>query len=62
MINMIKEVFSLKYRKNTEYLQQNREKRPYIKLKCSSESIDTKMNRLIQINYESECSVYIGDF
>lgn len=62
MTNKIKEVFSLKYKKDTEYLQQQREKKPYIKLKCSSESIDTKTNRLIQIDYESECSVYIGDF
>ena len=62
MTNKIKEVFSLKYKKDTEYLQQKREKRPYIKLKCNSESIEANMNRLIQINYESECSVYIGDF
>lgn len=62
MLNRIKDVFSSKYREDTEYLEQKRVERPYIKLKNKSESIDDKMERLIRLNYESECSILIGDF
>lgn len=60
MLSKVREVFTKEYREETQYREFMSEMLPKFRLKNTSESIDQKVDRLIEINYESTCSMKVG--
>lgn len=60
MLSKVREVFTKEYREETQYREFMSEMLPEFRLKNTSESIDQKVDRLIEINYESTCSMKVG--
>lgn len=62
MIRKILEVFTKEYREYTKYIYFIQSMKDNIKLKCDSESIDDKINRLKNMNFQSNFHITIGNF
>lgn len=62
MLQSIKEVFTEKYKDETEYLELKNRMKPYVKLSNKSEEIDSKIERLRARGYSSKCSIKVGEF
>lgn len=60
MLSKVREVFTKEYREETQYREFMSGMLPKFRLKNTSESIDQKVDRLIEKNYESTCSMKVG--
>lgn len=60
MLSKVREVFTKEYREETQYREFMGGMLPEFRLKNTSESIDQKVDRLIEKNYESTCSMKVG--
>lgn len=62
MLSKVREVFTREYKEETEYREFTNKMLQHFKLKNTSESIEDKVKRLSDENFESNFNIKVGEY